>query len=131
VCWLHAFSFPAGIETAVKPLLIICVLAILIASAKECAAYTTIETIQSDASGQSFGFSLFGIIPVTTPNRAIAKAKLYQSVKIPLIGKEVSLSHERWVDSCTYLVLFSITRVTVTADVVQVIVHPAHSINEI
>jgi hypothetical protein len=77
------------------------------------------EVIKAGAQGKSYGFRLLGVIPITSPNYADAKANLYKDVKTPLDGKAVALANQTWDHSDLYLVLFSIPRVTLTADVVQ------------
>ena len=77
------------------------------------------KVIKAGAKGQSSGFSLFGFIPIVPPNMADAKESLYQSVGEPLTGKAVALSNQTEDRSSLYLLLFSIPRYTITADVVQ------------
>ena len=117
------------IRSAIKTwVAIIC--AILFLSATDSDASVFYKTIQVGAVGRSNGFNLFGVIPITSPNRAVAKANLYKSVTVPLVGKQIELTHEQWFWTRTYWGLFSITRITVMANVVQIIVHTPTQINE-
>ena len=77
------------------------------------------KVIKAGAKGQSSGFSFLGIIPIVPPNMANAKKSLYDSVGEPLTGRSVALSNETEDRSSLYLILFSIPRYTVTADVVE------------
>ena len=75
--------------------------------------------IKAGASGHSSGFRLLGIIPFASPNYATAKASLYKSVGQPLTGKAVALANETEDRSALYLILFSVPKITITADVVE------------
>ncbi len=77
------------------------------------------KLIKAGAKGQSSGFRLLGIIPFASPNYADAKASLYQSVGEPLTGRAVALANQTEDRSSLYLILFSIPKVTITADVVE------------
>jgi hypothetical protein len=77
------------------------------------------KVIKAGAKGESYGFSLLGIIPFTSPNYADAKEALYKSVDMPLTGKAVALSNQTEDRSNLYLILFSIPKVTITADVIE------------
>ena len=75
--------------------------------------------ITAGATGKSYGFKLLGIIPIVSPNYADAKKDLYKSVGSPLTGKAVALANQTQDRSSLYLILFSIPRVEITADVVE------------
>ena len=77
------------------------------------------KVIKAGARGESAGFSLLGIIPFASPNYADAKASLYQSVGMSLTGKSIALANQTEDKSALYLILFSIPKVTITADVVE------------
>jgi predicted transcriptional regulator len=77
------------------------------------------RTVMAGARGKSYGFNLLGIIPIVSPNYADAKANLYKSVGVPLTGKAVTLANQTEDRSSLYLILFSIPRVTITADVIE------------
>ena len=77
------------------------------------------KVIKAGAIGQSTGFRLLGIIPFASPNYAEAKASLYKSVGEPLTGRSVALANQTEDRSSVYLILFSIPKVTITADVVE------------
>ena len=79
------------------------------------------RVIKEGAMGKSSGFKLLGFIPVTSPKYARAKASLYKSVGEPLGGRAVDLANQTEDRSSLYLVLFSIPRITLTADVVEFI----------
>jgi hypothetical protein len=75
--------------------------------------------IQPGAQGSSHGFRILGIIPIASPHYADAKQKLYASVSEPLKGRAVALSNEMEDRSVLYLILFSVPKLTVTADVIE------------
>jgi len=74
--------------------------------------------------GRSSGFFLLGIVPITSPNYATAKESLYKSVGQPLNGRAIALANQTEDQSMLYLILFSIPRVTITADVIEFIDTP-------
>jgi Family of unknown function (DUF6567) len=75
--------------------------------------------IKAGAVGKSDGFWLLGIIPFANPNYGEAKAHLYKSVGEPLTGRSIALANQTEDRSTLYLLLFSIPKVTITADVVE------------
>ena len=77
------------------------------------------KLIKAGAKGQSLGFSLLGFIPIVPPNMADAKETLYHSVGESLTGRSVALANQTEDRSSLYLILFSIPRFTITADVVE------------
>ena len=77
------------------------------------------KVIKAGAKGESSGFRLLGIIPFASPNYADAKADLYHSVGETLTGRSVALANQTEDRSSIYLILFSIPKVTITADVVE------------
>jgi len=77
------------------------------------------KLIKEGVRGTSSGFRLLGIIPIVSPTHAGAKASLYESVGQPLTGRSVALANETEDRSSLYLILFSIPKITVTADLVE------------
>ena len=77
------------------------------------------KVIKTGAIGESYGFKLLGIIPFDMPTMARAKQKLYESVGEPLTGRSVALAHQTEDRSSLYVILFSIPKYTITADVVE------------
>ena len=75
--------------------------------------------ICAGATGKSYGFWLLGLIPITSPSHAVAKQHLYQSVGQPLTGKAIALANQTEDRSTLYLILFSIPRIYLTADVIE------------
>lgn len=82
------------------------------------------KTIKPGAKGKSYGFWLL-FIPIVSPNYADAKEALYKSVDVPLAGKALALANQTEDRSCFTLILFSIPKVTVTADVIEFTDQPA------
>ena len=75
--------------------------------------------IEAGAIGRSYGFRLLGILPFASPNYAGARHALYSSVNEPLAGKAVALANEQEDRSTLYLILFSVPKLTITADVIE------------
>jgi hypothetical protein len=80
------------------------------------------KVIKAGASGSSYGFRfLLGIIPITSPSTAAARADLYQNIGQSVNGKSVALVNTMQDHSTTWLILFSIPKIVVTGDVVEFI----------
>lgn len=77
------------------------------------------KVVKAGAKGESSGFSLLGIIPIVSPNYADAKANLYQSTGTSLEGRSIALANQTQDRSSLYLILFSVPRITVTADIIE------------
>ena len=77
------------------------------------------KMIKAGAIGHSYGFRLLGILPFDDPTAADAKADLYKSVGQDLTGRAVALANETEDRSCLYLILFSVPKITYTADVIE------------
>jgi len=77
------------------------------------------KVIKVGAKGESSGFKLLGIIPFASPSYADAKEGLYASVGQPLEGRAIALVNQTEDRSVMYLILFSIPKVTITADVIE------------
>ena|SRR2546430_17252136 len=75
--------------------------------------------VKPGASGSSYGFRLFGLLPLASPHYAAARTKLYQSMDQPLTGKAIALTNELQDKSTVYLILFSVPKFTLTADVIE------------
>ena len=82
------------------------------------------KVIKAGARGHSTGFYLFGLIPIVSPNYADAKSSLYTAVGEQLEGRSIALANQTQDHSTIYLILFSIPRLVVTADIVE-FTHPA------
>lgn len=78
------------------------------------------KMIKAGAEGKSYGFRfLLGIIPITSPETADARTDLYHSVGQDLSGRSVALVNVVEDHSTTWLLLFSIPKITITGDVVE------------
>jgi hypothetical protein len=77
------------------------------------------KLIKAGAKGRSSGFRLLGLIPFSNPTYANAKESLYESVGEPLTGRAIALANQTEDRSTIYLLLFSIPKVTLTADVIE------------
>ena len=75
--------------------------------------------VKAGAMGTSNGFKLLGILPFASPHHATARSRLYASVQEPLTGKAVALTNELEDKSTLYLILFSVPKLTITADVIE------------
>lgn len=79
------------------------------------------KLIKAGAKGESSGFNLLGFIPFLSPNYADAQAALYRSSGESLTGKSIALANEAEDRSNLYLILFSIPKITLTADIIEFI----------
>ena len=75
--------------------------------------------IKTGARGESSGFYLLGILPLSNATYADAKSNLYQSVGQNLEGRSIALANQTYDYSSIYLVLFSVPKITITADIVE------------
>lgn len=76
------------------------------------------KMIKPNVSGTSSGFSLFGIIPLTAPQRTIAMSRLYENAGIEA-GGAYALANVVEETTKAYLILFSIPTYKIRADVVE------------
>jgi hypothetical protein len=78
------------------------------------------KVIKAGAEGRSYGFRFFlGIIPITAPSSAEARADLYRNLGQPVNDKSVALVNIMEDRSTTWLLLFSIPKLVITGDVVE------------
>jgi hypothetical protein len=77
------------------------------------------KVVKAGAKGESSGFYLLGILPIVSPNYADAKANLYFSSGELLEGRSIALANQTQDSSTLYLILFSVPRITVTADIIE------------
>lgn len=75
--------------------------------------------IKAGAQGSSYGFWLLGVIPIVSPTVAAAKTEMYHNVGNKMEQKATALSNVTEDRSFHYFILFSITRLTITADVIE------------
>ncbi|HBC87744.1 MAG TPA: hypothetical protein DCZ94_12375 [Lentisphaeria bacterium] len=76
------------------------------------------KVIKSNAVGRSYGFWLLGIIPITTTSYTGAISDLCEKSGLQE-GKPQAFVNSAEERSVTYLLLFSITKLTVRADVIE------------
>ena len=75
------------------------------------------QVIKPNARGVDSGFFLFGIIPFNTPTFADAVGALQEGV--PMKGRATALANVTQDISFGYYILFSIPKITISADVVE------------
>jgi len=75
--------------------------------------------IHAGATGTSQGFYLLGFIPFVSPSYAKAKSRIYESAKESLTGRSIALANQTEDRSTLYLILFSLPKVTITADIIE------------
>ena len=76
------------------------------------------KIIRSNAIGRSSGFSLLGILPIVPPTYNSAMADLHGAGGLQE-GQAQALANVTQERSTLYLVLFSIPRITIRADIVE------------
>lgn len=74
--------------------------------------------VKTNAVGESAGFSLLGFIPLSVPRYTEAMSDLYSKAGLEA-GKAQALANVTQEKSSTYLILFSIPKLTVRADIVE------------
>lgn len=75
------------------------------------------RVLQSNARGHDRGFYLFGILPIVTPSYGDAMSDLRTHVETK--GKATALANVTEDSSMMFLLLFSLPRITITADVIE------------
>jgi hypothetical protein len=81
------------------------------------------RVVKANAIGQSSGFALLGIIPIASPTYPAAMSNLYENAQITE-GSATALANVSQERSTVYLVLFSIPKLTVRADVIEFLDEP-------
>lgn len=76
------------------------------------------KIVKAGAVSTQSGFKLFGLFPIVTPSLAKADAELYAQAG-NVEGRTVLLANKVEERTGFWLVLFSIPKLTVTADVVE------------
>lgn len=76
------------------------------------------KVVRSNAIGRSYGFWLLGIIPVLTTSYTNAISDLCANSGLQE-GKSQAFINTAEENNVTYLILFSITKLTVRADVIE------------
>ncbi len=77
------------------------------------------KVLKMGARGTSSGFRLFEIWTLWSPSYSSARQSLYDSVGEKLEGRSIALANLSEDRSTIHLLLFSIPRLSVTADVVE------------
>ncbi|VGO20363.1 DUF6567 family protein [Pontiella sulfatireligans] len=77
------------------------------------------KVVKANATGTSKGFRLLGIIPFANPSYSKAKTKLYESAGTDMTGRSIVLSNQSEDKTSLYLILFSIPKLTLSADIVE------------
>jgi len=77
------------------------------------------RVLKSNVRGTSTGFVLFGILPLARPSYANAMGDLRSEAQME--GKATALANVTRDESDIYLILFSLPKITVTADVIEFI----------
>jgi hypothetical protein len=77
------------------------------------------KIIKAGAIGSSHGFRLLGILPIMGANETQARASLYKNLGQTVEGRSITLANTTYSKSTTYLILFSVPKVTVEGDVVE------------
>jgi hypothetical protein len=76
------------------------------------------RVVKSNAVGTSSGFRLLGIIPFASPSYTSAMSDLYKDAKVQ-DGSANALVNVTQEESGLYLILFSIPKLTVRADIIE------------
>ena len=79
------------------------------------------RVLKDGAIGTSCGFKLLGILPFASASASKARAHLYRDLGMDLQGKSTALADVTQDKSTFYLILFSVPKITVQADVIEYI----------
>ncbi|MEN6428097.1 MAG: DUF6567 family protein [Phycisphaerales bacterium] len=74
--------------------------------------------VKANAVGSSSGFKLFGFIPFAAPRYSVAMSHLYKKAGLTE-GKAQTLTNVTQENSNLYLLLFSLPKLTIRADVIE------------
>ncbi len=77
------------------------------------------KVVKANAIGKSYGFWFLGIIPFATTSYTEAISDLYEKAGGVQEGKSQAFVNTAEERSFTYLILFTITKLTVRADIVE------------
>lgn len=77
------------------------------------------RVLKAGAVGKSSGFKLLGFLNFSSPSYAKAKNNLYKDVNTTLEGKAIALINQTEDSSTVNLLLFQITKLTLSADVIE------------
>lgn len=77
------------------------------------------KIVKAEAQGTSSGFFLLGLIPFKSPTYSEAKASLYKGLGSSVEGRSVAFANQTEDLSSSFFILFSIPKVTITADLVE------------
>ena len=77
------------------------------------------RVIKPNAIGTSSGFRLLGFIPLASPRYTAAMSDLYRKAGVSEGGTAQALANVTEEHSSLYLILFSIPKLTVRADVIE------------
>lgn len=80
---------------------------------------TSFRVVKARAMSVQSGFKLFGFIPFSTPSRAEAEVDIYASSGVNPEGRSLMLVNQIEERSAAYFLLFSIPKLTFTADIVE------------
>ncbi len=80
------------------------------------------RVVQANVRGTSYGFALFGIIPLFSPSMSSAMHDLHTQVHAE--GKAIALVNIAQDRTTTYLIVFSLPKITASADAIEFLDEP-------
>lgn len=80
------------------------------------------RVIKASARGVDAGFAFLGIIPIVSPSISDATDQLFEGVQAE--GRAISLANVTQERQNWYLILFSLPRIVVRADVIEFLTEP-------
>ena len=81
------------------------------------------RVIKANARGEDEGFYLLGFIPIVTPSLSDATDRLMYGINAE--GRAISLTNVTQEQRTLYLILFSLPKIVVRADVIEFLDEPA------
>jgi hypothetical protein len=82
------------------------------------------KVLKAGAVGESKGYRILALIPVSSPSYAEAKENLYASVGQRLEGRPIALANLTEDRANQWFVLFSVRKVTLSGDVIEYLDDP-------
>jgi hypothetical protein len=77
------------------------------------------KIVKARATSVKYGFKLFGFIPIVNPSHSDAVQEVYDSAGQSFEGRAITLANHTQERTGNWFILFSVPKLTVTADIVE------------
>jgi hypothetical protein len=79
------------------------------------------KIVKARAKSLKYGFKLFGFIPIVNPSHSDAVQEIYDSAGRSFEGRAITLANHTQERTGNWFILFSVPKLTVTADIIEFI----------